>query len=83
MPVAFSRYGRPTIVVTESGCDVPNESQLDAAVAVRDSFRIDYYREYLAAAMKAKHEDGVRLEVCGCTNGTHGGDAYRLTMDQP
>ena len=58
-----SRYGRPTIVVTESGCDVPNESQLDAATAVHDSFRVEYYRGYLAAAMQAKNIDGVRFEV--------------------
>ena len=59
------RYGRPTIVVTESGCDVPDESQLDAETAVHDAFRVEFYRGYLAAAMQAKNVDGVRLEVRG------------------
>ena len=63
--MTLSRYGRPSIVVTESGCDVPNESQLDAATAVRDSFRVEYYRGYLAAAMQARNVDSVRLEVRG------------------
>ena len=57
------RYGRPPIVVTESGCDVPDESALSPEVAVHDTFRIDYYKGYLAAAMKAKNQDGVDLQV--------------------
>jgi len=50
-------------VVTESGCDVPDESNLDAEAAVHDAFRVEFYRGYLAAAMQAKNVDGVRLEV--------------------
>ena len=42
---------------------MPDESQLDAAMAVRDGFRVDYFRGYLAAAVAAKDVDGVRLEV--------------------
>lgn len=56
------RYGRPPIVVTESGCDVPDESSLPPHAALADPFRVDYYRSYLAAAMQAKHQDGVDLQ---------------------
>ena len=50
-------------MVTESGCDVPNESALPPDAALSDPFRVDYYRGYLAAAMQAKHQDGVDLQV--------------------
>lgn len=57
------RYGNPAIVVTESGCDVPDESSLPLAAALNDTFRVEYYRSYLEAATAAKHEDGVNLQV--------------------
>ena len=57
------RYGNPPLVVTESGCDVPGESALPLESALQDSFRADYYAGYLAAAMQAKHEDGVDLQA--------------------
>ena len=57
------RYGNPPIVVTESGCDVPNEATLPLEAALKDTFRLDYYQSYLAAATAAKHKDGVNLQV--------------------
>ena len=62
-PPARRRYDRPPIVVTESGCDVPDESALAPEAALRDAFRVDYYRGYLAAAAAAKHQDGADLQV--------------------
>lgn len=50
-------------MVTESGCDVPNESSLPPGASLADPFRVDYYRGYLAAAMQAKLQDGVDLQV--------------------
>lgn len=61
--IVLHRYGNPAIVVTESGCDVPNESSLPLAAALNDTFRVEYYRSYLEAATAAKHEDGVNLQV--------------------
>jgi len=49
---------RPIIYVTENGCDVPDESTLPLAKALDDSFRINYYSQYLAAVERAVN-DGV------------------------
>lgn len=38
---------KPNIVVTENGCDVPNESTKPFPEILNDQFRIDYYRQYL------------------------------------
>ena len=51
------------IVVTESGCDVPDESALPSELALQDDFRVEYYRSYLVQAMMAKVEDDVNLQV--------------------
>lgn len=47
---------KPVIYVTENGCDVPNESSMPMAQALHDSFRIDYYRQYLASLDRAIKE---------------------------
>ena len=44
-------YNRPVIEITESGCSY-NDGP-DATGAIRDSRRIDYHREYLAALARA------------------------------
>ena len=46
----------PVLYVTENGCDVPGESTLPLPLALQDSFRVDYYRDYLAAMAKARDE---------------------------
>lgn len=55
----WNRYQTP-IIVTENGCDVPNESQLPLQTALDDIFRVNYYREYLSNMMEAI-ESGVKV----------------------
>jgi beta-glucosidase len=50
------RYNNPEIFVTENGVDVPNESQLPLAQALNDTFRVDYYQDYLGFVAQAIEE---------------------------
>lgn len=52
------RYGNPGIFVTENGCDVPDESSLPLDKALKDDFRVDFYKEYIGN-MSLAIEDGV------------------------
>jgi len=47
------RYNDPDILITENGCDVPNESSLPLSQALNDTFRVDYYRMYLGSVLGA------------------------------
>ncbi len=47
-------YNRPAIEITESGCSYGDAP--DASGVIRDSHRIDYHREYLAALARAISE---------------------------
>lgn len=40
------RYDNPEIYVTESGVDVPNESRLPLSTALKDEFRVKYYKVF-------------------------------------
>ena len=53
------RYGNPPIYVTENGCACSDK--LDKMGRVKDSDRINYFREYLISARRAI-EDGVNLK---------------------
>ena len=55
------RYHPGEIVVTENGCDVPNESGLPLADALNDTFRVNFYQGYVQAAQQAVN-DGVPLK---------------------
>jgi beta-glucosidase len=57
----WQRYKTP-IIVTENGCDVPNENQLPLKVALRDTFRVDYYASYLGAMLDAILDYGVQMK---------------------
>ena len=41
------RYNHPKIYIFENGVSVPGESQAPVFEALRDSFRIDYYRGHI------------------------------------
>jgi len=56
------RYDPKTIYITENGCDVPGEVGADLSTALNDTFREDYYRDYLASAALAVMEDKVPLK---------------------
>lgn len=48
------RYGDPTIYITESGVDVPHENQLSLDKALKDDFRIDYFKVGSTAVGEAR-----------------------------
>jgi beta-glucosidase len=54
-----ARYGRPAIFVTENGTSVKRESDLPADKTLADGFRAQYFRDYIAALVAARCEDGV------------------------
>mmetsp|Transcript_37023 Transcript_37023/g.37682 ORF Transcript_37023/g.37682 Transcript_37023/m.37682 type:complete len:535 (+) Transcript_37023:72-1676(+) len=54
------RYDSPLIYITENGCDVPNENNMKLEEAIKDQFRIDYYKGYLSAVARAI-EEGVNV----------------------
>jgi beta-glucosidase len=56
----WNRYQTP-IIVTENGCDVPNENQLPLKIALNDKFRVNYYSSYLSNMLQAI-ETGVKME---------------------
>merc|ERR1712072_286834 len=51
-----STYSSPKIYVTEFGCDVEGESEMDIATALQDGFRQKYYELYMMQVAKAKNE---------------------------
>ena len=53
------RYDHPSIYIAENGVDVPGESDLPLPQALNDTFRVDYYRDYLTQVMLAKDTGGV------------------------
>jgi beta-glucosidase len=55
------RYKPDGIFVTENGCDVPGENDMPLEEALRDQFRVDFYRGYLAEVAAAVKEHGVKL----------------------
>ncbi len=55
-----SRYNRPVIWVTENGVSVPDESNESLPGVLNDTFRINFYRDYMQAAMAAISEDQAR-----------------------
>jgi beta-glucosidase len=56
-----TNYGKPKIYVTEFGCDVEGESDMEKSVALVDTFRLDYYQLYMMQIEKAKSE-GVDIQ---------------------
>jgi len=52
-------YSPKYIVVTENGVDVPDESSLPIIQAINDTFRVDYYSDYLENLLAAIQEDKV------------------------
>jgi beta-glucosidase len=47
------RYGSPDIYITENGVDAPGESALALEEALNDTFRVDFYRDYLDNVLQA------------------------------
>jgi len=49
-----TNYNNPKIYVTEFGCDVEGESDMEKSVALQDNFRKTYYQLYMMQIEKAK-----------------------------
>lgn len=56
----WNRYQTP-IIVTENGCDVPNEAKLPISQALKDDFRVNYYDQYLDNMLQAI-KSGVQMK---------------------
>ncbi|KAI8463581.1 MAG: glycoside hydrolase superfamily [Monoraphidium minutum] len=54
------RYGRPEIFITENGVSVPGENDKPRDEAVRDGFRVNFFKDYLGALCRSKR-DGARV----------------------
>lgn len=48
--------------VTENGCPVPDESAKPLAEALRDTFKVEFYSQYLNELCRAVAEDGVNVK---------------------
>jgi len=48
-----NRYGNPPIYITENGVDVPGESNMTLDQALNDTFRINFYQNYIDNVMLA------------------------------
>ncbi|GAB4820729.1 hypothetical protein N2152v2_007775 [Parachlorella kessleri] len=59
---AYNRYENLPVTVTENGVDVPNEDAMPLAESLCDTFRVDFFRQYLGNASLAKTQDGVDLQ---------------------
>ena len=53
-----SYYKHPIIYITENGCDVPGESQIELQASLNDTFRIDFY-QVSAVFLRPRRRAGV------------------------
>jgi beta-glucosidase len=59
-----ARYGSPEIWVTENGVSVAQEEVKTPPAVLRDTFRVDYFREYLAAMCRVmSSSSGAKVRV--------------------
>ena len=56
-----ARY-KMDVWITESGCDGPDEDVTPLPAVLHDTFRLQYYQGYVAAAEAAAREDGVPIK---------------------
>ena len=47
------RYNKPTILITENGCDIIGENEIPLPTVLNDTFRVNYFHKYLEAIGKA------------------------------
>lgn len=57
------RYGRPKIYVTENGTSLKGENDLPLDQLLDDEFRVQYFRDYIAAMADAYTLDGVNVRA--------------------
>jgi beta-glucosidase len=59
------RYGRLDFWITENGVDVPNESAMPLNQALNDTFRVNYYNDYLTELSHAIYDTTYKVNVKG------------------
>lgn len=59
----YKTYKPKSVVVSESGVDVPDEAKLGRGEVLADAFRVNYYKGYVQAAADAKAKDGVPVDL--------------------
>ncbi|GCB24274.1 beta-glucosidase 1B [Aspergillus awamori] len=57
------RYGQPKIYVTENGTSLKGENDLPVEELLKDEFRTQYFRDYIAAMADAYTLDGVNVRA--------------------
>lgn len=57
----WKKYNHPEIYITENGVDIPHESFMPLNEALNDTFRVNFYRDYLSEVDKAINLDGVKV----------------------
>jgi beta-glucosidase len=55
------RYNHPIIYVFENGVSVPKENDMPIQEAINDTFRVNFYKDYIQNAIEAMTTDGVDL----------------------
>jgi len=55
------RYGNPALYIFENGCPCPNENDVPKDVAIKDTFRVNYLKDYIANLIQAKITDKVNM----------------------
>jgi beta-glucosidase len=55
-----NQYSSPKIYVTEFGCDLPGEGEMEVPAALEDEFRRTYYQLYMMQVARAK-KDGADI----------------------
>lgn len=56
------RYGYPAIYVTENGTSIKGENDLKEPEILEDTFRYEYFRDYVQAMAQAVSEDGCNVK---------------------
>jgi beta-glucosidase len=59
----YKTYKPKSVVVSESGVDVPDEAKMGRDEVLADSFRVNYYKGYVQSAADAKNKDGVPVDL--------------------
>lgn len=55
------RYDNPEVYITENGVDAPGESDMPLEEALNDTFRVDFYRDYIDNVLQAM-DKGVHVK---------------------
>jgi hypothetical protein len=69
-------YGNPPVYITENGVDVPGEDDMPLALALNDTFRVDFVRDYISYVEKGQVR---RPRVLRCVFSADRANIHRLT----